>query len=210
MESEILDIFDERMKPLGCCPRGEVHKRGYWHQTFHCWIVEKHQDGDLILFQKRAAQKKNFPNTYDVTAAGHLLAGEDIEEGVREIEEELGINVDLNDLQHAGVLRDEYEEPGVITDREFCHVYILVSKRPLHDYHFQEEEVSGLVKARIFDAIDFFSKRRTFMTVCGVEADENGKLVEVRKHLHEQDFAPHKEEYVLSVLNYAMKFLGTH
>lgn len=207
MQEEILDTFDNDMNLIGCMSRSEIHKQGLWHQTFHCWIVEKGENGGYILFQKRSAAKKNFPNTYDITAAGHLLAGESAIDGIREIEEELGIDVNIKRIRPVGVLRDEYVEANIIADREFCHVYFLENKLPLEKYNLQEEEVSGLVKAKIVDAIDFFSKRKQRLHVHGVEVEENGKLKPVEKDLGPNDFAPHKEEYVLSILNYAMNHI---
>ena len=41
--SEVLDIFDAKMNQIGTASRDEVHQKGYWHQTFHCWIVRNRE-----------------------------------------------------------------------------------------------------------------------------------------------------------------------
>lgn len=47
---EILDIFDAQMKHIGTAERKEVHTKGFWHKTFHCWIVRsKNGEGSVIF-----------------------------------------------------------------------------------------------------------------------------------------------------------------
>jgi hypothetical protein len=38
---ERLDIYDENGVHLGDAARSVVHAEGYWHRTFHCWIVKR-------------------------------------------------------------------------------------------------------------------------------------------------------------------------
>ena len=39
--TEWLTIFDSERNTLGKKLRDEVHRDGNWHETFHCWFVEK-------------------------------------------------------------------------------------------------------------------------------------------------------------------------
>ncbi|MFZ3588496.1 hypothetical protein ACOI1C_04280 [Bacillus sp. DJP31] len=39
MENERLKIFDEHRNEVGAATRSEVHKMGYWHETFQCWLL---------------------------------------------------------------------------------------------------------------------------------------------------------------------------
>lgn len=39
--TEWLTIFDFERNILGKKLRDEVHRDGDWHETFHCWFVEK-------------------------------------------------------------------------------------------------------------------------------------------------------------------------
>src|SRR4051794_1911294 len=105
-EDELLDVFDDNMELIRKAPRAEVHAKGLWHQTFHCWIVRAAHDGQYVLFQRRGPTKKVFPNTLDITAAGHLQSGETVEDGIREVNEELGISARYGDLIPLGIKFD--------------------------------------------------------------------------------------------------------
>ena len=97
--NEILDIYDAKMNHIGTASREEAHKFGYWHQTFHCWIVRREKGKNYVLFQIRDKEKQDAPNKLDITAAGHLKSGETKEDGLRELSEELGICANIDQLQ---------------------------------------------------------------------------------------------------------------
>ena len=95
MDSELLRIFNINMKHIGEATRAEVHAKGLWHETFHCWLVSKIEDQYYLYFQLRSACKKDYASQFDITAAGHLLANERAEDGIRELQEELGSHLRL-------------------------------------------------------------------------------------------------------------------
>ena len=72
--------------------------------------------------------KKDFASLYDVTAAGHLQAEETIADGVRELEEELGLKRNIEDLTFGAVIQDTIQI-GDWIDREFTHVYFHTTNR---------------------------------------------------------------------------------
>ena len=79
---------------------------------------------------------------YDITAAGHLLAGESEEDGVREIQEELGIQVSIGQLTFLDAIPNSIKLPSFI-DNEISLVYLYEVKAPLI-FNFVDEEVEGL------------------------------------------------------------------
>ncbi|WP_223260763.1 NUDIX hydrolase [Bacillus sp. LNXM65] len=95
MEQEKLNILNEQHEAIGVAPRSDVHAQGLWHETFHFWLLKKELDTVYLYFQLRSPAKKDFPSLFDITAAGHLLANEQPSDGVREVEEELGLTVPL-------------------------------------------------------------------------------------------------------------------
>ena len=57
--TEWLTIFDPERNTLGKKLRDEVHRDGDWHETFHCWFVEKDNEDMFLYFQLRSKNKKS-------------------------------------------------------------------------------------------------------------------------------------------------------
>ncbi|GAA0359518.1 NUDIX hydrolase [Bacillus horti] len=142
METEKLKFFNENMEYIGVESREEIHRQGLWHHTFHCWIVVQQEGKTYLLFQKRAAVKKDSPNLLDITAAGHILDNEEIEDGIREVEEEIGLSLSIEQMVSLGIIRWDLTK-GKHIDREFCYVYLYMDQH-FPKFTFQLEEVSGM------------------------------------------------------------------
>jgi isopentenyldiphosphate isomerase len=143
MDDELLDVFDRRGRHLGTKRRDEVHRDGDWHLAFHLWVVR----GDGVLLQRRASTKASWPGRLDASAAGHLLAGEAVHDGLREAEEELGAVYAFAELTPLGVHRvcDGSEHRGA-ANRELQHVFAVRDERALQDWTaFDRVELDGLV-----------------------------------------------------------------
>lgn len=197
---EMLDIYDENMVHLGVKEREAVHHDGDWHRTFHCWLVYRDDKReDYIVVQKRGAQKQFHPNLLDVTAAGHYEAGETSADGVREIQEELGVTVAFEHLLPVGgrwaVCRD-----GELVDYEFNEVFLLNDDRPLSAYNYQREEVSDLVRIRLDDALALFAGERETIPA---EALVAGALT-----IRLSDFVELADHYTYRVMVLAKRFLN--
>lgn len=175
---EIFDTFDEDMKWIGTATRQEVHRSGMWHQTFHCWVLHRSINGDFLVLQRRHHSKDTHPNKLDISCAGHLEAGESPSDGVREIREELGIEVDFEQLHKAGVFKYSDTSNGV-KDNEFCHVFVLVQdNQPLTNYSPALDEISGLYLASVSDMQNLCRKRVDSISIKGIEIDSNGRKCE--------------------------------
>ncbi len=83
---------------------------------------------------------EHYPDMWDVTVGGHLREGED---GAREVAEELGANVNLDDLQFVGIASMDNVIPGG-HDREKPRVYLWHSGRTIDSFTFADGEVVGL------------------------------------------------------------------
>ncbi|MDO3679604.1 NUDIX domain-containing protein [Paenibacillus ehimensis] len=198
---EIFDIFDERMNPVGQASRSEVHARGLWHQTFHCWIVDPADGETVLLFQERHPGKDTFPSLLDTSCAGHLLSGEGVEDGVRELEEELGLSVPFEALVPCGLFAEEDIISEACIDREFCHLFLHMNRQPLTRYRLQPEEVTGLYRVPLVQVRKM--AQGTFVEpirIDGVAPDENGVLVPVERTVGPADFVPHPGAYYELVL----------
>eukprot|EP00747_Dinoflagellata_sp_TGD_P182511 gnl/TRDRNA2_/TRDRNA2_36788_c0_seq1.p1 gnl/TRDRNA2_/TRDRNA2_36788_c0~~gnl/TRDRNA2_/TRDRNA2_36788_c0_seq1.p1 ORF type:complete len:189 (-),score=34.22 gnl/TRDRNA2_/TRDRNA2_36788_c0_seq1:17-583(-) len=86
--------------------RSEVHRDGDWHRSIHVWVVVPGTAGAdtqevELLMQKRAQTKDTHPGLWDVSVAGHIDAGDEpLATAVREAEEELGLRVAPEQLEH--------------------------------------------------------------------------------------------------------------
>jgi len=157
METEMLTIFDESGSEIGVATREEVHNKGYWHQTFQCYVIGKENHEEYMYLQLRSHLKKDFANVYDITAAGHILSNETVADGVREVNEELGLNVTYNQLNSLGMFPNVIETEA-IKDHELSHVFLYEMTEPMETFILQREEVSGMAKARLYDFISFYNE----------------------------------------------------
>lgn len=146
----MLDVLDETGEATGeVAPKDEAHRLGLWHRCFHCWIVDP--GGPYLFVQRRAAGKETWPGRLDVSAAGHLRAGEEVLDGLREVEEELGLVAPPGELMSLGTRRIEREIPGVGIDREFQEAFLLVKTLSPEDLCLQREEVAAILRLRLED-----------------------------------------------------------
>jgi isopentenyldiphosphate isomerase len=142
MDDELLDVFDEQGRHVGTKRRADVHRDGDWHLAFHLWVVR----AEGVLLQRRAASKASWPGRLDASAAGHLLAGEAIRDGLREAEEELGVAYSFERLTPLGVHRVADGERDGANNRELQHVFAIRDERPLDAWTaFDRVELEGLV-----------------------------------------------------------------
>ncbi len=144
---ELIDIVDSHGNLTGqTCLKSVAHKYGYFHRTVHIWLFTT---DEKILLQKRAATKKVFPNLWDISVAGHIAAGEEIEKAaIREVKEEIGLNLLENELIKIGTRKHEVSHSNGIQDNEFHQVFIAKLAVDLKELSIQEEEVAEL---KLFD-----------------------------------------------------------
>lgn len=202
---EYLDVFDDNMKRIGSASRDEVHETGAWHQSFHCWIIRRSGEKRYLLFQRRGPQKKVYPNILDITAAGHLTVGESPAEGIRELNEELGLNKAISDLTYLGI-RCDVAIIGSVTNREFCHTYLLESNIPLEDYRLQPDEVTGIVQIDIQDGIRLFAGEIDRIHASGHQVDEQGVKRRIEMEVSAKDIIPRVDRYYLKVCMMAERY----
>ncbi len=144
---ELLDILTPEGEPTGkTALKSEAHKNGWFHATVHVWLFTSDKK---ILLQKRALTKKVFPGLWDISVAGHVAAGEEIlTSAKREVFEEIGLQIDDEDLIKIGTRIHQISHPNGIQDNEHHHVFITELKIPIEDLKIQKEEVDAI---KLFD-----------------------------------------------------------
>lgn len=200
METEKIRVYDEEGNPKGIATRRDVHEKGYWHDTFHCWLAGRQGDRDVVYLQLRSETKKDFPGLFDITAAGHLLAEETVEDGIREVREELGVPVDFGDLCRLGMVKDQLALPG-FTDNERCHCFLYKDLENIDlKFELQLEEVSGIAKLDFGELAALFMREKERVAIEGFEiAPDGGKRPFVRE-ISLQDMVPHSAGYLEKII----------
>lgn len=143
MNEEYFDILDENGNKTGeTKPRSEVHRDGDWHAAVHIWIINNNRE---VLLQRRCANKDSHPNMLDISCAGHLSAGDSSLEGaVRELKEELGLDVKPEELEYIKTLKSESKYTSDFINNEFNALYILRTDKGIEDMKYQEDEISEI------------------------------------------------------------------
>jgi isopentenyldiphosphate isomerase len=71
---EYLDILDNNGNKTGeTRSYDEVHEKGLIHRTVHVWILNSKKE---LLVQKRSKDRRAHPDYWDISAAGHISAGQ--------------------------------------------------------------------------------------------------------------------------------------
>ena len=99
--------------------------------------------------------KKDFPGLFDITAAGHILSTETVADGIREVEEELGIEVDLTKLHSKGVVQEVSNCPNLLTV-SFRISFCMIQLSPQVNFTLQQEEVESVHVVERKALIDLF------------------------------------------------------
>ncbi|SEB54918.1 NUDIX domain-containing protein [Paenibacillus sp. GP183] len=198
---EIFDIFNDQMERVGTAGRLEVHANGWWHQTFHCWIISLRNDQPSLLLQLRHPDKDTFPNLLDISCAGHLMAGENVEDGVRELEEELGLQVAFSSLIPCGIYAEEDALPEGRMDREFCHVFLYRCDQHIFEYRIQQDEVSGLYFVGLKDFESLIQGAAQTIPAVGANLSVDGQLEERLLYIASTDLVPHDVNYYKLLFN---------
>ena len=189
---ELIDERDEAGEPTGRVVwKSEAHRRGLWHRCIHCWIFGVDAGGPYLLVQRRAATKDTWPGYLDLTVGGHLAAGEETLDGLREVEEELGLRVDPERLLALGTRRAEGRIPGG-TDREFQDVFLVRDDTPPGDLRLQQEEVEAVLRVALEDA----EALEVAGSAPAVEYRDGG-ISELR--VRASDFVPNTDDYLRRV-----------
>lgn len=126
---DILDINGERTGRTAL--KGTALRTGEYYLGVHVYV---YRTPDIFLLQQRALDKKFLPGGWDIHM-GHVIAGESSSQAaVREIQEELGVDVRMANFRHAH--RFLWEEYHHMVD-----IYFLKLDKMISELHLQASEV---------------------------------------------------------------------
>lgn len=193
---ELINIYNENHEYLGSCEKGLAHKLGLWHEVFNGIIVNKERKS--VIFQVKNAKHNKVHNMdkIDISVGGHYKVGEKIEDGIREIKEESGIEIDFEDLVYLGerqvsiVVKEDY------IVREFQKMFIIPYDGSITNLRCQDDEVKGFIEFKIDDCIDLFLKKKT--SIVGI--NNNGDNIEVTLKNFVESYLKRDELYLRLVI----------
>ena len=128
------DIYDINCNKLGKTVRRDIDKlkEGEYHLSVDVWIVNSQ---NKFLIQKRASSKKMYPNMWESSAGGAVIAGETSYQGcIREVIEEFGI---IPNMENATMVHTFIRHNNTI-----IKVWLIKQKIDIKDIKIQEEEVA--------------------------------------------------------------------
>ena len=143
---ELWQLYDEGKQPLinHGATKDEIFNKGLLHGASPVWIWRTGASGVEILLQKRASNKRTWPDRYDISASGHIdLSENPLAAARRETEEEIGPKSDPAQLTFIDIYRAHLVAPDGSIENEWQWLYLF---RLSGEYYFslQALEVAQL------------------------------------------------------------------
>jgi isopentenyldiphosphate isomerase len=138
---ELLDVVDENNNLTGIQKNKDIiHEKGLLHREIAVFI--QNEKGEFLI-QKRSANKKQAPNKWCLTT-GHVELGEEYDKAaIREVKEELGIEIKEEDLIPLGIFKQSVKS-GKAINNSFMKYYFYKTNKKIEDYIIQLEELSEI------------------------------------------------------------------
>lgn len=138
--------------------RDETHKQGLWHKGFIGVLVNS---DDEVLMQQRSNEKDKFPGMWDLSAAGHVIAGEDAYSAlIRELSEEIGAYVTRDITAKNCRFLESFKNIHTYFDKklnqqvdEKCWYALFMVKieQDINSFKFNDNEVKNVKWLSIYD-----------------------------------------------------------
>lgn len=200
MSEELIDIYDENMQLIGQASKEQAHREGLWHKAFRCWIIKKDKANNCkVWMQLRSKNKQLYPNLLATSAAGHLKSGEENRDGIREIEEELGLKIDKEKLVKLFTGKRIYRDDKMI-DNEFNPTYLCEIDKDFQSLKLQPEEVDGIFEFDLEDLLNLFNHKVEKIYSSGLVRSDDKQGTELKTgYFWRKDFVPHEDDYYQKV-----------
>lgn len=140
---ELIDVLDGNGNKTGeIKPKSTVKKEGDFHKAISVCIINEQKE---ILMQKRSGKKKAYPNLWSIFVKGHVIAGEtSLDACKREVFEELGISIEINELQYLYTIKEETKVNEEYIENIFFDTFLLIKNIEIEKIKMQSEEVEDV------------------------------------------------------------------
>lgn len=137
MKKELVKVYDKKLNPFpDYIDRKLLPIKGYYFHLVNVWII----DGinKKILIQKRSNKKSLFPGLYECVAGGVSLDESIIMAAIREVKEEL--NIDINSY--------ELDKIYFNVDHKICYFmttyFVKINNLDINKIIFNKEEIETI------------------------------------------------------------------
>ncbi len=144
---------------------------GDWLATFNVWVIQTRPE-PAIVYQLRSPNSTWEPNKLDVSAGGHLSAGEEPIDGVREADEELGLKLKKEDLVFVGTRVNE-------GNKTFCNIFLVENNVPFSKYALDQNEVTAVFVCPLKKLLEVFEDATATFIAQGISFDNKPLTHEV-------------------------------
>ena len=126
-----------------------------WHDVFTFQIISTKRKTAIFQIKNHLHNNLHDKDLIEIIVGGHYRSGEKIEDGVREIKEETGLDVSYKDLIDLGIRQTCVTINDQYIIREFQHIYLLPLNKELDEYiGFDNDEISDIIEFDIDELID--------------------------------------------------------
>ena len=143
-KTEYIDTYNEKHEFIDRFEKGKAHRLGLWHDTFGVLIFNPRTKKVFFQLKNHLHNNVCLSDLLEITAGGHLQAGEKIEDGIREVYEETGLEISFKSLIKCYTRNCDIDNGMVI--REFQHYYILPLDIDINDLRMDNDEVIGFIE----------------------------------------------------------------
>ena len=183
-KTEYIDTYNENHQFIGRFEKSKAHELGLWHDVVGALVINPRTSDVFFQLKNHKHNGVNEKNLLEITAGGHLQAGETIEGGVREVKEETGLEISFQDMISCETRICDKDNGMII--REFQHYYLLPLEVDLESFNPMDNEVIGIMKLSIADAIDIILNGETKIGILKINGEE--KQIEVKQDNFDKAF----------------------
>lgn len=155
--SEFMDLVDDNDQIIGRTAQKEIYDKKLTHRIVHVFLIDPKTK--KIYLQKRSEKKDFLPGYYCTSAGGHVKSGESYEEAAkRELEEELGLKIDLDELTKLEFVSDNH--------KRLIRLFLAYNNGEIQ---FKDGEVAGgefLDLETAFNLINSYTKIHPQLRIC--------------------------------------------
>lgn len=129
---EYVNIYNNRHELLGFTKERHSLEKGEYRLSSFIWIIN---DNDELLIQQRVKNAKTRPNMWGTTAGGVIKGESSLEGAIRELKEEIGLNIKTKELIYIG---------SYIRINDYVEIWFLKKNININDLILDKNEVQDI------------------------------------------------------------------